>query len=620
MKFPFAKPRKKLKVMRKWLKKRRRGKSLPFQGLKFDRKGCHRSPIDLKSKWRKIVKVQPYEAMLWSFYEEHAITRFERIARERRSVGELVQANWALARWHWSKGRFEKALSLLSDLRRSLPEATWPEEFFSFEARTLSHLARADEALGLVSGDSAQMRLDRFAILRQADHDADGCLALINAIYREKNLAPIERRDQTQPLSISNLTGEVEPDPRASEALVSIVMPAFEAEETIGFAIEGILRQSWTNIELIIVDDASQDATWNIVREHARSDPRIVLIRQPENRGAYAARNAGLHEATGRFVTINDADDWSHPERIALQAKAALDDGVTNITYGARVIWDLQLNRVGRYLPLLNLNISSILYERSTALDLNGWDLTRFAADSEFRHRYEQHVGSAHRELLTDTPMAWLLADENSLTQSSVTGLRSLQFGARQQYREAYRDWHAQASSLCLGETRPFPVPRIALKKNPDPIVCDELLISDFCKETSVEEELRAIKHVLAKQRRTALLHLPRLGHFNKPIDERIRRLIHDHAIPVAVPGENVISASTTLLDSGGLEYLPTPKTSVATKAAYISTTSFAKLSSSLGEMVAKRRIIDVVNNEPKIVDDGSRDHLSMHEESADIS
>jgi len=100
---------------------------------------------------------------------------------------------------------------------------------------------------------------------------------------------------------------------------VSIIIPAYNAEKWIALAIDSVLGQSWTNLEVIVVDDGSKDATIEMVEEI--SDSRVRLIRQ-ENRGASAARNRGLIAANGDFIQYLDADDWLSPDKIENQLKA----------------------------------------------------------------------------------------------------------------------------------------------------------------------------------------------------------------------------------------------------------------------------------------------------------
>src|SRR5690606_340521 len=106
-------------------------------------------------------------------------------------------------------------------------------------------------------------------------------------------------------------TTEASKSPTEILPKVTVVMPVYNAEEVIRTAIESVLSQTWTNIEVIVVDDCSTDSTPDIIEEYIRRDSRIKFIRTEKNGGAYVARNYALRIATGEFVTCNDSDDWS---------------------------------------------------------------------------------------------------------------------------------------------------------------------------------------------------------------------------------------------------------------------------------------------------------------------
>ena len=90
-------------------------------------------------------------------------------------------------------------------------------------------------------------------------------------------------------------------------SLVSIVMPAFNAEKTIVRAIDSVLKQTYPNIELLIINDGSTDNTSEIVSKYR--DSRVALINQG-NKGLSGARNTGLENIKGEYVTFLDSDDW----------------------------------------------------------------------------------------------------------------------------------------------------------------------------------------------------------------------------------------------------------------------------------------------------------------------
>ncbi|MDF2765542.1 MAG: glycosyltransferase family 2 protein, partial [Rhodospirillales bacterium] len=105
-----------------------------------------------------------------------------------------------------------------------------------------------------------------------------------------------------------------------SGPLVSVVIPAFNAERFLARTLDSVSRQTYSALEIIVVDDGSLDGTAGIVRQQAALDPRVRLIRQ-ENAGVAAARNRGIAESDGCFVAPLDADDLWHPQKIELQLR-----------------------------------------------------------------------------------------------------------------------------------------------------------------------------------------------------------------------------------------------------------------------------------------------------------
>jgi glycosyltransferase involved in cell wall biosynthesis len=104
--------------------------------------------------------------------------------------------------------------------------------------------------------------------------------------------------------------------------LISVVIPAYNRERTVGRAISGVLAQSYPNLEVVVVDDASADGTAARVEALIESlgHPKVRLVRHERNRGAAAARNTGVREARGRYVAFQDSDDDWLVEKLARQA------------------------------------------------------------------------------------------------------------------------------------------------------------------------------------------------------------------------------------------------------------------------------------------------------------
>ena len=102
---------------------------------------------------------------------------------------------------------------------------------------------------------------------------------------------------------------------RAAPPTVSIVLPTYQRAALLGRSIDSVLAQSWDDFELIVVDDGSTDETGAVLA--SRGDPRLRVLRQDVNRGAAAARNAGIGAAAGRFLAFQDSDDEWLPEKLA---------------------------------------------------------------------------------------------------------------------------------------------------------------------------------------------------------------------------------------------------------------------------------------------------------------
>lgn len=94
--------------------------------------------------------------------------------------------------------------------------------------------------------------------------------------------------------------------------LVSIITPAYNAEQYIDETLNSVLASSYSNIEVVVVDDGSTDSTAAIVEQHAARDPRVRLIRQ-SNAGACRARNNAIENARGYYILPVDADDLIMP-------------------------------------------------------------------------------------------------------------------------------------------------------------------------------------------------------------------------------------------------------------------------------------------------------------------
>ena len=128
---------------------------------------------------------------------------------------------------------------------------------------------------------------------------------------------------------------------------ISVIIPAYNATAYVTDAINSVLIQKYTPIEIILVDDGSTDGTADLVRSQA---PEVLIIQQ-ENAGVAAARNTGLREATGNFICFLDADDGWFPGKLKAQIEYLQRHPETGLLYHDWLVWKPDADGIYR-LPL----------------------------------------------------------------------------------------------------------------------------------------------------------------------------------------------------------------------------------------------------------------------------
>ena len=149
--------------------------------------------------------------------------------------------------------------------------------------------------------------------------------------------------------------------------LVSIIMAAYNAEKTIEQAINSVLSQTYTNFELLVVNDCSKDRTAELVKGVAAKDGRVRLISNVKNSGVSYTRKHGLEEANGSWIAILDSDDAWAPEKlekqIELQNRTNADLLFTGSAFmdadGHPIDWYLHAPAEVTYRQLLKQNVLS---------------------------------------------------------------------------------------------------------------------------------------------------------------------------------------------------------------------------------------------------------------------
>lgn len=164
-----------------------------------------------------------------------------------------------------------------------------------------------------------------------------------------------------------------------SAAMVSIIMPAYNSARYISDSIASVQAQTWTNWELIIIDDCSTDQTAEIISSFAMSDSRIKQLTNKVNSGVAQSRNTGIANALGHWIAFLDSDDCWTPDKLARQIAFAHKQAA-EFTFTGSAFMDENSSPLSHYLSvpqkvsyteLLKQNIvscSSVLIKRNLLL------------------------------------------------------------------------------------------------------------------------------------------------------------------------------------------------------------------------------------------------------------
>ena len=232
--------------------------------------------------------------------------------------------------------------------------------------------------------------------------------------------------------------------------LVSIMMSAFNAGDTIDYAIRSLLAQSYQNIEVLVCDDHSSDNTLTIAQEWAQKDSRVRVFRSNKNQGTYNIRNDLIREAKGEFLTFQDSDDYALPSRIEIQLETiASQQKALCIGNWVRVRPDgsfmfFQDGAVTRFC------VVSVMAHRSVFERMPPFRSSLVAADTEFYELCKCYIGESEIAI-EKRPLILGLWGEGSLTRQ--TDLTADHSGYVAQRRRSYAEVAARQRTLGVGIT-----------------------------------------------------------------------------------------------------------------------------------------------------------------------
>lgn len=300
--------------------------------------------------------------------------------------------------------------------------------------------------------------------------------------------------------------------------LVSVVMTAFNSARTIERSVRSVLEQTWTDLELIVVDDCSADETVSILRRLSAWDSRIRVLQCHENRGTYWAKNLGIVHARGKYVALHDSDDTSRPQRVERQLNA-LSGSRAVLCYTNCMRVDPDGN------PVLNrglyerLGYVTAMFKKSLIDTVGFFDSVRVAADDEFHNRVKTALGA---EAVLHIEECHYIAplDAGSLTGRNPVSMElsdesdplSFLSDTRRDYVDSYKRWHRSGERLCMPfplRERPFPAPMQICTED---FSCDEEVIGSIASIPARIEGLRRVVSYVLPQVDRLHVHLNNYG------------------------------------------------------------------------------------------------------------
>lgn len=239
--------------------------------------------------------------------------------------------------------------------------------------------------------------------------------------FEGTGIAPLRMRGSTTAEVFAN-AAEATAGGAASEGgpKVSVIISAFNPDlELFRMSLDSVLNQTHRNIEIFVVDDASEPDSSAALAELCAEHPQVIYRRMAQNSGPYMGRNLAIAESTGSYIAIQDADDWSHPSRFAEQLAAFEAEPILQLVTFPHV-------RVDRYgevqmeagFTILGDGPMTSMFRKSAFETVGSFAQVRSRGDVEMRERIISYFGGHTLTELT-LPMMLCLADSKTLSQQT---------------------------------------------------------------------------------------------------------------------------------------------------------------------------------------------------------
>lgn len=472
---------------------------------------------------------------------EAYIQNFSSRGTSNRATASLARAFGIL---HGDADAFDKSIYMLLQLHQANPDSLTREQFI--------YLCSGLFDCGHQLEDVNSKALRQLPRQRRLSFELENAVKKAEEIWFTKFKETIGvGADALLPLApgpdaFNKLASAIAPGTITDGPLVSVIMTSFKPNSDVELAVDSILAQTWQNFELIIVDDGSGAEFENSIKKIAAKDGRIRIVRLTKNAGTYQARNAGLLHANGKYITGQDSDDWSHPQRLEKQVLdlEANPLKVANACAGLRfkdnMSVDLAKGRNPFRVQKQSVPVSMMIRMSPVHLKLGFYDAVRKGADSEFISRISAVFGGESYGEIADI-LYFIRVSSTSLSGGDFApGWRHEN---RAVYLEAYKNWHKSLGTIrgdafvdVLSQRKfPAPIPyRADLPRNA-PREFDVVFSANWFASGSLERELLpAILEAVADGLRVGFSQLHSLNIFQNAtaaVSKEILALLSDGKI-----------------------------------------------------------------------------------------
>lgn len=280
-----------------------------------------------------------------------------------------------------------------------------------------------------------ELKLRVAELKRQIKPTSQSVLNIINECFREHGMMTTTRTTKG-PYFFTGLKAPGKKELSANFGVCTVIIAAYNAQETLQYAYDSICNQTYPNIEVIIVDDFNQVPVESYLKVNQKISTK--LVRNDKNQGPYGCRNVAIKHMTGAFFVIHDADDWAHPEKLSLQIESIQGtDKVCSYARHVRVTSDgaLKLENHGNFIghgPMTSLFKSSILTQ------IGDFDAVATRGDMEYKARIKRFFGD---HAIHEDPRLMLLSlDWHSNSKQKTSSLHKA--FKLSHYKNNYTKWH----------------------------------------------------------------------------------------------------------------------------------------------------------------------------------